>query len=270
MASETRLTRWLVDNRHALGFSLREIDWSRHWRRQLFDFEAEILIHGKAIVGRGTDQNERLALEKACAEAIERAICVSLGISSKGMAVHISAQLAIENSKSEAIERSIFDWHLETNYPFVQIQDHFFNDFVAPLVMNDGTSIRLFRMVSVNELEYLICLICENGHQFLGMSGSKSIQDSASKALIEALRNLLAYREDSVRFLASVESDSDLWCADKRFIGSMSHLFVDKFDEKVVPPGIEVRSEMINIADIDWLTGSPVFAARSCAMRMSE
>jgi hypothetical protein len=263
MASETRLTQWLVNNRQALGLKLRELDWSKHWQQKIFDFEAEMTVQGKVVVGRGTDQNELLAVEKACAEAIERGICTNFGISSKGIAIHTDPQSARDNSAQEAAERAIFDWHLRTRSAFTPVPHSRLKNLPAPLICNETTTIRFFEMSAINSYDSLICLIGESDRQFLGLASSKGIDGSAYKALIEAMRNLLAYREEPPNFLKSVQSNPDLWCADMEFFTKISELFTKPPGELLVPPRIEIATELIDLKNIAWLVGCPAIAARS-------
>ena len=77
-----QLTEWLLENSAALNLKADKYTWVNEWLPGYFDYGVIISVSGKKYSGRGIDANEKIAFEKASAEALERA---ALGLSRLSM-----------------------------------------------------------------------------------------------------------------------------------------------------------------------------------------
>ena len=68
MAHQTSIAQWLAGKRQTFDLKILELRWGKSLATPIYDFEASITWNGKIITGRGTDTDEGIALEKACAE----------------------------------------------------------------------------------------------------------------------------------------------------------------------------------------------------------
>jgi ribosomal protein S12 methylthiotransferase accessory factor YcaO len=123
MADSQKLISWLLNNSAELNLQVTECTWVRDWGLAgVFDFQVTLDLQGRTFTGRGTAPREELAFVKAGAEAIERAFCGGLEISTMGVAVHTSETLAGENAKRELIERDAFFGHYYSRASFMNLE----------------------------------------------------------------------------------------------------------------------------------------------------
>lgn len=78
MADTSRLTDWVLSRSRELGLRVTTLQWVNAWLPGFYDYRVQICVQGKDFTGRGTDSDEKTAFAKACAEAIERALCWTL------------------------------------------------------------------------------------------------------------------------------------------------------------------------------------------------
>jgi len=264
MAHSSSLTRWLVGKRQAFEVKINDFDWSNKWSTQMFDFQVQISVDGRTFTGRGTDQNEALALEKACAEAIERGICGKLKISSRGVAVHPEAKEAILNSRQEALERAIFDWHLNSVIPFKLVEPTIWMKQLQALpIQRDHLGISFYESAADFNQSVTICQLSEDGQNFLGLALDSNSVRRLDKSMIEAVRNLFAYRESPKQFVESVINDPDMWCADPKFISKITPLLGTVSSSVDKSPKVKLATIVFEAKDLGPYSDAPLTAART-------
>jgi hypothetical protein len=215
MAHQAPIAGWLLAKRDQFDVRIREYPWPARFGLSLSEFEIELSWKGQVFVGRGADPSEDIALEKAAAEAIERAICRHHNIKTTGVAVHTNLQVAIRNARLEYIERTIFWSHLDKNIPF-----SFAEAKEVRIDRLDTSSARaaFYFMSPVLLLNSLICIIEYGLKSFLGMATSQSHSESVTRSFVEASRNLAAFLSDSTQYESDVVANPDLWSGDSSFI----------------------------------------------------
>jgi ribosomal protein S12 methylthiotransferase accessory factor YcaO len=130
MANSQKLISWLLNNSAELNLQVTEFTWVRDWDLVgVFDFQVTIELHGRTFTGRGTAPSEELAFLKAGAEAIERAFCGGLEISTMGVAVHTTESLAQQNAKRELVERDAFFGHYYSKTSFSNLENDLIFEF---------------------------------------------------------------------------------------------------------------------------------------------
>jgi hypothetical protein len=244
---------------------MKEFKWPALGPNRVFDFEVTLTIEGTPSIGRGTDFDESLALEKASGEAVERALCDSLGISTVGVAVHPDPAHAMENARRERVERAIFDRHKSDGIPFVELVGE---DF-PPLFLSDFNSCDALKMAkwfesqSFGKESMLVCLIREGAWRFMGCAYGTD-QNAHSHATIEALRNYLAFSADPLAFQRAYVAKPELqFCC-----GPSDLLWIKdsavKQPENLVPSPAFLTSETVcDLSNLPLFAGCPVSAFRS-------
>ena len=215
MAYQTRLTDWVATHRHDLQLKIREFSWPLGIvEQQPNDFEVTLEFGRRSVSGRGTDSDETLALEKACAEAVERLACHCDGIGSVGVAVHTNEVSARLNARAEYIERFVFRNHLLKNEPIL---------YHSPIELELAGSQfegNLFTMASCGGLSCALSLISGPGVNLLGLAADVEFGSAVERASHEALRNYAAFLSAPGCFSDATRNDSDLWCCDFNYIES--------------------------------------------------
>ncbi len=213
MAYQTRLSDWLANHRQDLQLKILEFSWPPGLgKTKPIDFEVSLEFGGRSVSGRGTDMDEMLALEKACAEAVERLACHYNNIGSVGVAVHTNEVSARQNARAEYIERFVFQHHLLKNEPFT------FESSVELELTDSHFEGNIFRMNDCGGLSSALILITSPGVNLLGLASDVEFGTAAVRASIEAKRNYAAYLSAPEHFSEATQKDRDLWCCDFNYI----------------------------------------------------
>jgi ribosomal protein S12 methylthiotransferase accessory factor YcaO len=91
MARQSEVTEWILKNQNALDLQVTKLTWIDQALPGYVDIAVRLRVGTQQTEGRGTDRSEEVALGKAVCEAIERVFCIERGISSTGLAGHLSA-----------------------------------------------------------------------------------------------------------------------------------------------------------------------------------
>ena len=213
MAYQARLAKWLTDRRKDFELSIREFTWPLAMGSSLSDFEVTLLHEGNASVGRGTDLDPNLALEKACAEALERLVCSEHGVSSIGIALHTNSIFARVNARLEFIERHVLGHHVES---------------VAPATFSHKSQLRLlgddsrcehtlYRLKTCGAFSTALCVISYRSIRLIGAAADFNFSRAASRAELEAARNLAAFVSAPELFRKAVSGDSNYKWSDEDY-----------------------------------------------------
>jgi ribosomal protein S12 methylthiotransferase accessory factor YcaO len=117
------IAHWLHRRRRALRLELSEFEPASEWWPGLNDLCATFELDGKQFSGRAQDTDRALALEKACAEAVERAAYAldaeraRVTMTSSGYAAHRDRRLACAGARRELIERDVLMCNVLTDAP---------------------------------------------------------------------------------------------------------------------------------------------------------
>lgn len=202
MASQTPITDWCLANYDTLKPQIQSLNWTEEWLPSYFDFEVVLRILGTTVTGRGTDKNQRLALEKAFAEAIERYFTIQNRLYYHGVAIHSDERLAKISAFNEFHERSIFLTEaLQPRRAFSSLDGE--TEFEAPQdlvqkIEGFGYQIKtkLLGTESANAgIVYTqISSIKPNSNLFWGISNaSTGLEAAAEKSLVESVRGFVGF-----------------------------------------------------------------------------
>jgi ribosomal protein S12 methylthiotransferase accessory factor YcaO len=255
MANQESLTQWIYTNRHKLFFSAKDFDWAQQKGVPLFDFEVRLTIDGYSGVGRGSDFDQNTAFSKGVAEAVERAVCASLKISTTGVAAHTTTHLARANARLEALERYAFKTHLENEQKFIPLQAGL-TKFLVP-------GMRFFRMGLPHPYHAVICFLSEGSESFLGLACDVESTNARDKAALEVLRNYTAFQSDADRFRQAVKEDPNLWSCQRDFLADVQDLLgIDENENSHISLPI-VMSERILTSHLPMLEDCPLVLERA-------
>lgn len=210
MAYQTTVAaRWLLSQKEKLGVKFTEHSWGRP---SLTDIEVSFLFNGINVQGRGTHAVGDIALEKACAEAIERLCCLKLGISTVGCAIHSNEELAILNSRNEFVERSAFDSFLNQKSSTLELDN--------VIKLQFGEKIKFWEIQNHSRCSTVFAITFDANENpiSLGLGSADSLKEACEKAYLEAIRNFVSFKQNPTAFKNSVEKDHNLWCCDEKFL----------------------------------------------------
>lgn len=255
MVSQKSLTQWIYVNRYKLSFSAKEFDWARRSGVPLYDFEVRLIVDGHSGIGRGSDFDQNTAFSKGVAEAVERAVCASLNISTVGVAAHTVTHLARANARLEALERYAFDTHLESEKKFIPIQTEPMKLLVPGM--------RFFRMGLPFPYHAVICFLSDKTESFLGLSCDVDPANARDKAALEVLRNYTAFQNDPANFHRAVKEDPNLWNCQNDFLVDVQKLLgndENEISEILLPI---VISERVTTSNLPALDACPLVVERA-------
>lgn len=264
MAVKTRLAQWLYSQAEYNQLSFKNLTWPKKFGLDFYDYSCEISISGRIFEGRGTDSDEELAIEKASAEAIERAICWFYRIDTDGVAVHTNLASAEENALLEAKERFLLSFHLDNGVPLkrLKISSEFeidFNKFEKQLDKPIRTTFLQTQIIGNHATT--ICILESEKQGFVGLSCSLIELPNFTKAFIECLRNFSAYQENPVKYQNAVLNNNNLWCGSKGFTERVLALGTTESHMNSCPR-FRTKSEILEFTTIPGFSGTPANAVR--------
>lgn len=242
MAHQSNLAEWLLQKKDSLDFRVTHYTWTDDFAKGYSDFAVSF---NDGIVGRATDQIVETALNKAIAEAVERATCVANNlITSAGVAAHPDRAKAFQYASHEITERIAFDIHFSGRLPFQKI------DPIAPeskesvLTFRElGIDFNFYRLMSPEGLN-VVCAAAF-GERFerpfgviFGFGCSDDRQCAERSALFESLRNVACHIKDEETTSLSIED----------FKKIENPIFFDRF---------RLALDLNYRAEIDFLFGAP-------------
>lgn len=266
MAHQNPLARWALTKKDELGLKVTELTWAQKRGIALFDFEVSIRLNGKILIGRGTDKSQSHALEKAVAESLERAICSLSGISTEGVAVHLTSEKARAAAELESIERFCFNRHKKLNLPLVELSvDPSVVSTINNFQLSERGSIRVnfYKLSGPSELITLLCKINYEDQIFIGLACAHEMSAAYEKSLAEAQRNLAAFIGSPAAFKKLVVENEDLWCADAAKLQWLESLCSgEKFSLDSFPK-YQQKISNIDFSDSEVLRDAPILAVRA-------
>ncbi len=119
MANAQPLIQWLLTNASRLKLQIDQLSWVEEVLPDYTDLRIQVSIGEQTHTGFASALSEDLALVKAAAEALERAVWREYGFSTtNGLAAHVTAEQAITSAKNELIERDTILCHFYAREPF--------------------------------------------------------------------------------------------------------------------------------------------------------
>jgi hypothetical protein len=189
MAHQESVTGLLYSVRDEIHLEVTEYEWPKEFNLNLFDFAVSFSYLGHQVTGRGVDQIEAVALEKASSEALENLICHIHKIDSVGLSVGIGYD-SDAHAMFEAFERYYLNEHRTQKIKLAQhnISTALIDDFRKN---NSEIEINFLKMSTVKELYGIVCILKLKNVRSVGFSFSEHEAISVNKAFIEALPNLV-------------------------------------------------------------------------------
>lgn len=197
MAHAQSLIQWLLLNAGTLKLQIDYLNWVDDAFPGFTDIRVQITIGGLTHTGFGSAASQDLALTKAAAEALERAVLRDNKFStSNGLAAHMSANLAMASAINELLERDSILCHFYGNQPYKRlpmdaVRSPFFNSLRSWYELRD-ISFSLFELGAKGAL-----FVVDGRHRstdafgFILGGGHKSTrEESVESAAFEATRQL--------------------------------------------------------------------------------
>ncbi len=271
MKPKSQLTKWLLENRAKMNPRFTEFSWPERYFRGLHDFEARIAVpdaefEGQIIEarGRGIDFDQELALEKASSEAIERLICMFVGVSTEGITVS-GCNGANEHAKNEALERYYFYLHEFRHQALQRIKSPEANHLIEQFQdQNQNFELRFYRMATDQSASGIVCAICDEdaGPKFLGIALNADLKTAMTRAMCEALANYARFSDAPKEYKSEVGLDPNAWICAPKFLDEVRHLFTSadvaaNSAENLIPEP-ELKRESVDISKIEVLRGCPI------------
>lgn len=270
MANKTTVTSWIIKNREILNPNFTEFDWPNRYFPSLNDFEAILVLNGITAIGRGTDKDKNLSIEKASSEAIERLICKRLGISSVGVAVS-GATDAKTHACSEALERYYFGEHVRQNKPFTLHEDGFTRALVdAFKKYNKLDEVQFYKMATPAPYLGVVCGISKKDSPAplsIGLSLHTNPAHTAERAFTEALINYARMKDAPKSVHGEILLDENLWACDPKFLSNIFKLFQSAGQDNEIIELPELETIDLDIANIKELSGCPIKPVRCIVHR---
>lgn len=262
MANQTPLASWLYSKREELNPRFREFNWPKQWLAGLFDFSTTITWDGTTVEGRGVDEKREIALEKSVAEALERLICIKIGIDSVGLAV-AGTHDPSTHAQNEALERFYLKEHIRNQIPFQIIngQCSIAHEFRKA---HPASAVTFYRMETSPDLFGVVCLVTspEAKKSSLGFALSKSLEESMRRALLEALPSFVWLVDGTIKSEAA--GSSLPWHIAPEFLDQILPLLngtlLMKAEGTIKTP--ELLKIDVRVSEISVLTSAPMRAAR--------
>lgn len=194
MASQKEVTDWILNYSQKLDLQVTKLTWINQHFPHLIDLATSINVSGKIYSGRGSGENEEVALGKAVCEAIERFVCDHHSIRSTGVAGHFSHAAACENAQMEFEERLALSLHIEGS-PLARKSLRKLNLNIGE--SNVQASLHCYQMRSSKNhfsvLAFIEAIESKAGFgAILGLGCGDTLRSAQEKAEVEALRNASA------------------------------------------------------------------------------
>ncbi len=195
---------WLYRRRRALGAVFREVESFGRWLPGVRSFVVKLRRGRTTFLGTGRSRDPLVALEKACAEAVEHAVVQHAGSgwpSSSGVAVHYEVKRARDNAAHELIERDAFMCHFLGRLPVepwegVERQLGAGGASFRTLrerLRAEGVSVRLGRLSAPARAPVFVCVAFGTKHRrAFGVSVGMGCKSTVSKAVEHAIGECLS------------------------------------------------------------------------------
>ena len=257
-----------MSNAAKLNLRADKYKWVENWLPGFYDYGAIISVNGKEYSGRGIDKNEKVAFEKAAAEALERA---AVEISHLDMPWSTAAYPTLPGAKEKAyyellgIDRVLCHHFCKKKMREMSWEETggFFPDkILLQNIKSNDIGLELYELRSAKDARS-VCAISSGGGKFkfkgflAGFGTDKDIESAAAHAVIECIRTAVAClftdykpKEDLEVMKRHGEPRWHFWMAQRS--ENLKHL-----RENLIPsPGknVALEPENISISDVSFST----------------
>ena len=257
MAAQTPITQWVYQNRSFFNPRMVDFVWPKQFGLGIFDVETTIQFEGQDYVGRGAASTLLLAIEKSCAEALERIVCLHNGISSEGVALHSSLEAAKTGAIYEAQERFLFKRNLDNRFKLEELPMSLDE---AQYSLSQGT-LRRFHLAAPSQCLSCLSVFEVSERLFMGLSVDRTQEAAILKADLEGLRNVSAYLNNKKAFLSEIENRNDLWCCDNNLIKNLLSGDVMIHPQSLKLPIFETRQ--LKLPSYQEFASAPIYVVQA-------
>lgn len=193
MENHSRLKDWIISHHKDIQLELKKLSWPSKFDLSLYDYEAMINIDGEYFIGRGTSENEEIAIITSVVESIERSVCFENVILYSGAAAHPVKEIAKKKAIFESMERYHYLKKTRSNTAgdFLKICPCL-KDYTQ-VFEKIGVHFDFRNFSSDSKLKGSVCYASFKEKIFIGLSLKELTKDSQKKALFECLTNLSHY-----------------------------------------------------------------------------
>lgn len=185
---------------HHFGSNNIEIcyySWPKQFDFNYFDIGVKISIFGNIHLGRGIHRSERIALEKASSESIERYLFHSLQLPIHfSTAVHPSRNKAQIHSVLEAYERDSFLFPFLLKHRPEVISSQFYTELLPSQTLKYGIEYELLKLPVCHQKMHSYCFAAKGHHCLnpfgvvVGLGCDFNSQKAIEKSLTECFARL--------------------------------------------------------------------------------
>lgn len=198
------LYNWFFSRRKTLNLQIYEGKQAKKFTPGLYDFTVVFEYEGNIRFGSAEDYDRDLALEKACAEALERLAFYcekarpgSPSVTSSGFAAHRTFNQASKRAINELIERDVFMCNVLSGAPLYEFDWKKLRGIHPSIVtmskrlQDVGAELKIARLLSDHPQHVIVAAIFGEKHtpRFgvnIGLAGSLKLSRAVEKAAQEA------------------------------------------------------------------------------------
>jgi hypothetical protein len=266
METSLQLTDWILKNSKNLKIKVYKYAWIDKWMPGFFDYGIEISLFNKKYFGRGIDRDEKIAFEKASAEALERAVVNMEKLEMPwGTAAYPSFDGACEKAYYEllGIDRALCHHFCHKKFAGCQLSGT--NNFrssnvLKNIIEKNNIVLRLYELTPSLDAKSVCAIAWSRSSKKLqgfvaGFGVDKSIETAKLHALFECIRTVVVcffkdYKpKEPIEILKERgEPRWHFWMAQR--VEALSYLqnhLIPKFDEKVI-----LEPENISVQDVKF------------------
>ncbi len=190
MEARIKLNNYIKSLAEKQIISIKELDWTKQYDLEIYDYLIELQIGKYKTTGRGTSKNETEAIQIAFSESVERLIIKEHAIAnSSGCAVHIDQEQSIVNSKNELLERDCFLCFFYLGSDFKNHLTKEKNDLTL-FFEKLGITYRNYLLYS-SDIHISLNVIFDKSGLIFGLGTNKNKSQSIHKAMIESIRQYI-------------------------------------------------------------------------------
>ncbi len=281
MADAKEIVLWILSNAGPLKLKIDQLSWVRSVLPRFTDLRVQVSIGGKIFTGFSADEDADLALVKATAEAVERAVSEEFNFpTTNGLAAHATPEAAAASARGELIERDGILCHFYGERPFVALskdvpQTPLIRE-LTPWFADKGISFQLFELGTAGVLWVI------DGREYkarpfgfiLGAGNKSTPSESLTAAAFEATRQLAHLLEsdggltgksleDFLRIPNPTFRDHGNLALNLAYAARIEHLFKPAEAKPSFAMDAEkIKTEMITSKSLE-LAGCPLYFARA-------
>jgi len=250
---------WVDQNYRHLNLHIKQLDWTKKYGANIFDFESSIEIDNSVFIGRSADFCKELAIVKSIVEALERS-SVPANSTSSGFAAHLDEKLASLKAKNELIEHDLFlrSFHSKKSFKKITRPELRFGKFNSD-IDKCFQKVDFYLMNILDGFYFTIARIRFNDGIILGIGSEYTIEKSCEKSFLELIRKFSYYKKSQVKSITLAEFslicnptffDHGLLALNGDYNEMITFLFDDR--ELFLKNDFQFYSSTIFVSDYTW------------------